>query len=168
MSDTVGVYTNYLNAGPIAQQLLIKVMNLDRLNANNESHSDGKFDYVEGYTVQSSSGRIIFPVVEPFGSHLAEQLGSQALAEKYCYQELYDSTLTVAEQVAEKNKFRLKGEYTASLGSEIDLGAMNVARGSVKVTAGGATLVENTDYTVDYTMGIVTILNESIMRAVRP
>jgi cell surface protein SprA len=165
MSDTVGVYTNYLNAGPIAQQLLIRVMNLDRLNANNESHSDGKFDYVEGYTVQSSSGRIIFPVVEPFGSHLAEQLGSEALADKYCYQELYDSTLTVAEQVAEKNKFRLKGEYTASVGSEIDLGAMNVARGSVKVTAGGATLVENTDYTVDYTMGIVTILNESIIES---
>jgi cell surface protein SprA len=165
MSDTVGVYTNYLNAGPIAQQLLIKVLNLDRLNANNESHSDGKFDYVEGYTVQSSSGRIIFPVVEPFGSYLAEQLGSEALAEKYCYSELYDSTLTVAEQVAEKNKFRLKGEYTASVGSEIDLGAMNVARGSVKVTAGGATLVENTDYTVDYTMGIVTILNESILES---
>jgi cell surface protein SprA len=165
MSDSVGVYTNYINEGPIAQQLLVKVMNLDRLNANNESHSDGKFDYVEGYTVQSSSGRIIFPVVEPFGSHLAAQLGSEALAQKYCYQELYDSTLTVAEQVAEKNKFRLKGEYTASVGSEIDLGAMNVARGSVVVTAGGATLVENTDYTVDYTMGIVTILNESIIES---
>ncbi len=165
MSDTIGVYTNFINDGPIAQQLLIKVMNLDRLNANQQSHPDGYFDYVEGYTVQSSSGRIIFPVVEPFGSHLASKLGNEALAEKYCYPELYDSTLTVAEQIAEKNKFRLKGEYTASSGSEIDLGAMNVTRGSVRVTAGGATLVENTDYTVDYTMGIVTILNESIIES---
>lgn len=165
MSDTVGVYTNYIKEGPIAQQLLLKVMNLDRLNANDESHSDGRFDFVDGYTVLASSGRIIFPVVEPFGSHLAKQLGSEALAEKYCFQELYDSTLTVAEQIAEKNKFRLKGEYSASSGSEIDLGAMNVARGSVRVTAGGATLVENTDYTVDYTMGIVTILNESIIES---
>ena len=165
MSDTVGVYTNYINEGPIAQQLLIKVMNLDRLNANNESHSDGQFDFVSGYTVNTSSGRIIFPVVEPFGSHLAKVLDSEALAERYCYQELYDSTLTVAEQIAEKNKFRLKGEYVASSGAEINLGATNVARGSVIVTAGGTTLVENSDYTVDYNMGIVTILNESIIES---
>ena len=165
MSDTVGVYTNFINEGAIAQQLLIKVMNLDRLNANSESHSDGQFDWVAGYTVNASTGRIIFPVVEPFGSHLAKKLDSEALAEKYCYQELYDSTLTAAQQVAEKNKFRLKGEYVASSGAEIDLGATNVARGSVVVTAGGATLVENSDYTVDYNMGIVTILNENIIES---
>lgn len=165
MSDTVGVYTNFINEGPIAQQLLIKVMNLDRLNATQESHSDGQFDFVQGYTVQPTTGRIIFPVVEPFGSHLAKMLGSEALAERYCYQELYDSTLTVAEQVAEKNKFRLKGQYVASSGAEIDLGARNVARGSVVVTAGGNTLVENSDYTVDYNMGRVTILNESIIES---
>ncbi len=165
LSDTVGVYTNFINEGPIAQQLLIKVMNLDRLNGNQESHSDGQFDFVQGYTVNPSTGRIIFPVVEPFGSHLAKMLGSQDLANRYCFQELYDSTLTVAEQVAEKNKFRLKGEYVASSGAEIDLGATNVARGSVVVTAGGATLVENSDYTVDYNMGIVTILNENIIES---
>lgn len=165
MSDTVGVYTNFINEGPIAQQLLIKVMNLDRLNATQESHSDGQFDFVTGYTVNPSTGRIIFPVVEPFGSHLAQALGSEALANKYCYQELYDSTLTVAQQVAEKNKFRLKGQYVASSGAEIDLGARNVARGSVVVTAGGTTLVENSDYTVDYNLGRVTILNESIIES---
>ncbi len=165
LSDTVGVYTNFINEGPVAQQLLIKVMNLDRLNGNQESHSDGQFDFVPSYTVNPSTGRIIFPVVEPFGSHLAKMLGDQSLADRYCYQELYDSTLTVAQQVAEKNKFRLKGEYVASSGAEIDLGATNVARGSVVVTAGGATLVENSDYTVDYNMGIVTILNENIIES---
>ena len=165
MSDTIGVFTNYIKDGPIADQLLLKVMNLDRLNANNESQSDGRFDFVEGYTVNASSGRIIFPVVEPFGSHLAKKLGSQTLAEKYCFQDLYDKTLTQAQQNAEKNKFRLKGEYSASSGAEINLGAMNVARGSVRVTAGGTTLVENSDYTVDYAMGIVTIINESIIES---
>ena len=80
MSDTVGVYTNYIKDGPIADQLLLKVMNLDRLNANNESYADGRFDFVEGYTVNATSGRIIFPVVEPFGSHLAKRLGSLALS----------------------------------------------------------------------------------------
>ena len=165
MSDTLGVYSNFINEAPIAPDLLIKVMNLDRLNASNESHSDGKFDWVEGYTVNSSTGRIYFPVTEPFGSWLASKLGDQATADRYCFYELYDSTLTVAEQIAEKNKFRLKGEYSASSGAEIDLGAMNVARGSVKVTAGGVTLVENKDYTVDYTMGVVTILNESVLES---
>ncbi len=165
MSDTLGVYSNYINEPAIASDLLIKVMNLDRLNASNESHSDGKFDWVEGYTVNASTGRIYFPVVEPFGSWLASKLGDKTAADRYCFRELYDSTLTVAEQIAEKNKFRLKGEYSASSGAEIDLGAMNVARGSVKVTAGGVTLVENKDYTVDYTMGVVTILNESILES---
>lgn len=92
------------------------------------------FDYIEGYTIQSSNGRIIFPVIEPFGSHLAEKIGNAAIAEKYVYQELYDSTLTIAQQVSEKNKFIMTGEYKASSGAEIRLNAMNVPRGSVVVT----------------------------------
>ena len=81
------------------------------------------------------------------------------------FQELYDSTRTVAQQTAEKNKFRLTGEYRASNANEIRLGAMNIPQGSVRVTAGGMTLVENSDYTVDYTLGVVTILNQSIIDA---
>jgi len=166
LTDSIGVYTNYINAGPIQQQLLIKVMNLDQLNKNQERHSDGQFDWLAGYTVQPQTGRIIFPVVEPFGSHLAKMLGNDpALVERYCYNNLYRQTLTDAEQDAEHNKFRIKGEYSASSGAEISLGAMNVARGSVRVTAGGTTLTEGSDYTVDYTMGIVTILNESIIES---
>jgi len=166
LTDSLGVYTNYLGAGPISKDLLIKVMNLDQLNSQQERHSDGQFDWVAGYTVQSQTGRIIFPVVEPFGSHLAQKLGNDpALVERYCYNSLYRKTLTDAEQDAEHNKFRIKGDYSASSGSEISLGAMNVARGSVTVTAGGTTLTEGSDYTVDYTMGIVTILNQSIIES---
>ncbi len=40
---------------------------------------------------------------------------------------------------------------------------MNVPRGSVVVMAGGVVLTENADYTVDYSMGIVTITNQSII-----
>ncbi len=166
LTDSIGVYTNYINEGPIAQQLLIRVMNLDQLNSNQQRHPDGQFDWVAGYTVQGATGRIIFPVVEPFGSHLAKKLGNDPrLVERYCYPSLYAQTLTDAEQDAEHNKFRIRGEYSASSGAEISLGAMNVARGSVRVTAGGTTLTEGSDYTVDYTMGIVTILNESIIES---
>ncbi len=167
-SDTTGTYVNYIPVGDISEDILLRVMNLDRLNAQNEAYPDGFYDFVENFTVQSETGRIIFPVVEPFGSHLRKKIGNDALADKYVYQELYDSTLTAARQIAEKNKFLFRGEYKASSGAEIQLGATNVARGSVVVTAGGATLTENVDYTVDYTSGVVVILNESIIASNTP
>lgn len=163
LSDTTGTEINFLPVPPIANQPLLQVMNLDRIDSNQESNPDGFFDYIEGYTVQSSSGRIIFPVAEPFGRHLASKIGNDAIAEQYVYNELYDSTLIVARQFADKNKFSLVGEYQASGGATIRLNAMNVPRGSVVVMAGGVVLTENADYTVDYSMGIVTITNQSII-----
>ncbi len=163
LSDTTGTEINYLPVPSIANQPLLQVMNLDRIDSNEASNPDGFFDFIEGYTIISSTGKIIFPVVEPFGSHLASKIGDPVLAEKYVYQELYDSTLVVARQFADKNKFVIKGKYQASAGSQIRLNAMNVPRGSVIVMAGGVQLVENSDYTVDYAMGIVTITNQSII-----
>ena len=163
LSDTTGTEINYLPVPGISNMPLLQVMNLDRLDSNQQGNPDGFFDFIEGYTVLPSSGKIIFPVVEPFGSHLAEKIGNPEIAKQYVYQELYDSTLIVARQFADKNKFVLTGEYQASAGSQIRLEAMNVPRGSVVVTAGGVTLVENSDYTVDYAMGIVTITNQSII-----
>lgn len=163
LSDTTGTQINYLPVPGLSEIPLLQVMNLDRLDSNQASNADGFFDYIEGYTIQSSNGKVIFPVVEPFGSHLAEKIGNPAIAKQYVYQELYDSTLVVARQFADKNKFMLVGEYQASAGSQIRLNAMNVPRGSVVVTAGGVVLTENSDYTVDYAMGIVTITNQSII-----
>ncbi|MDE6078054.1 MAG: cell surface protein SprA, partial [Muribaculaceae bacterium] len=163
LSDTTGTEINYLPVGEISNQPLLQVMNLDRLDSNQESNPDGFFDYVEGYTVQPTSGKVIFPVAEPFGSNLERKIGNPALAAKYVYKELYDSTLVVARQFADKNKFSLQGEYQASNGAQIRLNAMNVPRGSVVVMAGGVVLTENSDYTVDYSMGIVTITNQSII-----
>ena len=164
-NDSVGTDMQYLMEGDIKGKQLIRVMGLDRLDSRNNASPDGRFDYVEGYTAVSSSGRIIFPVLEPFGSHLTQAIGNPVIAEKYVFQELYDSTLVSAQEYTEKNKFTLVGKYKGSAGNEIRLNAMNIPRGSVVVTAGGATLVENVDYTVDYTMGTVTILNESILES---
>ena len=164
-NDSVGTEMQYLMEGKIKGKQLLRVMNLDRLDSRNNTTPDGRFDYVEGYTANSSTGRIIFPVLEPFGSHLEKEIGDKRIAEKYTFQELYDSTLVSAQELSEKNKFVLVGKYKGSAGNEIRLNAMNVPRGSVVVTAGGATLIENVDYTVDYTMGIVTILNQSIINS---
>ena len=165
LSDTTGNEMIYIPAGAINGKPLLQVMNLDRLDANQETNIDGRFDYLEGYTIQASTGKVIFPVIEPFGEHLRKQFGDDEIAKNYIYTELYDSTLTVAQQFSDKNKFVLAGEYQSSSGSVIRLNATNVARGSVVVTAGGVTLNENSDYTVDYTMGTVTITNQSIIDA---
>jgi len=169
-NDDIGQEVQYLPEGAKTKGTqLIRVLGADRLDQRNNPYSDGRFDYVEGYTVLSNMGRVIFPVLEPFGSHLAKQLDptltDKKLINKYCFQELYDSTLVIAQEMSEKNKYVLTGKYQGTNSSEIRLNAMNVPRGSVTVTAGGATLLENVDYTVDYTMGVVTILNQSLLES---
>ncbi|MBQ7494704.1 MAG: cell surface protein SprA [Bacteroidaceae bacterium] len=160
-NDTAGVYQTYLPEAALKATPLLRAMNLDRLDNNNRSNSDGQFDYVEGYTI--SKGRIIFPVAEPFGDHLRQWIGNDAVADKYCFDALYDSTKTIAKQNAEQDKFLLAGRYKGTNGAEIDLGATNIAPGSVHVTGGGVELTENVDYRVDYSMGIVTITNQSLI-----
>ena len=138
-------------------------MNLDKLNDQLDPLPDGQFDFMSGITITPGNGRIIFPVLEPFGDYLRTAINDDAIAEKYVFDELYDSTRTVAKQIAEKNKFILAGSYKSSSSSEIMLNAMNIPQGSVVVTAGGRMLTENVDYTVDYMVGSVTIINQGIL-----
>lgn len=159
---------NYLPEGNLQNKVLLQLLGLDNLNTNNDWVADGLFDYIDGITVMASRGRIIFPVVEPFGSYLESKINNSSIAKKYVYQELYDSTQTKAKQSAEKDKFIISGKFTSASGSEIYLNTMNVAKGSVIVTAGGATLTENVDYTVDYNMGSVTIINTSLIESQTP
>jgi cell surface protein SprA len=150
-NDTTGTtYVNYLSEGKIAGKQLLKVMNLDRLDSKQNANPDGRFDFIDGYTVLPSLGRIIFPSLEPFGSFLRSKFDDDNIADKYVYQELYDNTQTVAKQHSEKNKFKLIGSFQGSSSAVISLNATNVARGSVVVTAGGTKLTEGSDYTVDY------------------
>ena len=167
LNDTTGAYLNYITVKD-STLILLRLENLDRLNSNNQAYPDGFFDYVEGTTVISQTGKIIFPVVEPFGSHLRakiEAIANKETADAYVYQELYDSTLTIARQTAEKNKFILAGEYKGQGSSNINLDGYNIARGSVTVTANGTRLVENVDYTVDYSTGNVTVINPAYENA---
>ena len=166
--DQTGNALNYIPEGRLREQTLLRVMNLDNMNSQLDPYPDGSFDFIEGITVNSSNGRIIFPVLEPFGSHLRSQFSDDAIASRYVFQELYDSTLTRARQTAEKNKFMIAGTYQSSAGSDIPLNAMNVPRGSVNVTAGGIQLVENIDYTVDYTLGRVQIINQGLLESGTP
>ena len=166
-SDTTGVYLSYIPEQQVKELPIIRVLGADRLDNNNKAHSNGYFDYVEGYTI--SNGRVFIPKVEPFGSYMRDYLVKRGVAadkaEKYAFTELYDSTKTVAKQIAEKNKYQIVGQFKGSAANVISLDAYNVPQGSVVVTAGGITLKEGTDYSVDYSAGEVTILNQSIIDA---
>ena len=166
-SDTTGVYLSYIPEQQVKEQPIIRVLGADRLDNNNKAHSNGYFDYVEGYTI--SNGRVFIPKVEPFGSYMRDYLVKRGVAadkaEKYAFTELYDSTKTIAKQIAEKNKYQIVGQFKGSAANVISLDAYNVPQGSVVVTAGGVTLKEGTDYSVDYSAGEVTILNQSIIDA---
>ncbi len=167
-----GTYINYLpvptNETNISGKPLIQVLRVDKLNQQNDHISDGLFDFIDGVTINANNGRVIFPVVEPFGDYLRLQFNDPNLANSYVFDQLYDSTRTVAQQFPNLNRFKFRGQYQSSSSSDISLGSPNVPQGSVTVTAGGIQLTENVDYTVDYTLGRVKIINDGILNSGTP
>lgn len=170
--DRTGIDNPSLQEGSAAlrEKQLIEIFGLDKLNPVNDPQRDGNFDYVEGITVNSETGLIIFPYLEPFSDALRLEFAKEQnlnirdqLIQKYVYDTLYRTTKADAELFATKNKFFLKGQYNAGSAKEILIPGFGVSQGSVKIFAGGMPLLEGTDYTVDYTFGKVIILNESIL-----
>ncbi|WP_316802088.1 cell surface protein SprA [Pedobacter nototheniae] len=125
-----------------------------------------------GYvTIDPTRGRIIFPIIEPFGSDLAAKFlpSEQALIDKYTYTALYDSTQTIAKQLFQnQNRYLLKGNYQSEFSSEFSLNSINVPAGSVKVSAGTIPLIEGVDFTVDYQGGRVSIINQALLSSGQP
>ena len=155
----------FLPESNLAGTPLIRVFNLDNLNSQGDPLPDGVFDFVPGVTIDPRGGRIIFPVLEPFGSSLADQIEDPALKQKFSYDILYDSTVTRAREYPEFNRFKIAGTYKSSVSSEIQLGAFNLPPGSVTVSAGAQQLVEGVDYEVDYNIGRIKILNDAILNS---
>ncbi len=159
----------------LEDRILINVFNFDRLNVYNDVQpgGDGFFDYVPGITIDPQTGRIIFTKVEPFGEFLFNQLGGGTYdvendqgynvnQQRYVFRNMYAKTKAASLQDAEKNRFQLKGRYKSQGNNGIPIGAFNVPRGSVRVTAGGRQLQEGIDYTVNYQAGTVQILDPSL------
>lgn len=155
------------NNAAVNSKPLIKLLGLDRLNNNNDPQSDGVFDFVNGVTINTQNGRVYFPVLEPFGGYLRDEtvFGTDLEVEKFAYDELYNETKTIALQFPQFDRYVISGEYKSSVSSEIYLGAFNLPKGSVQVTAGGQLLTENVDYTIDYSLGRLKIINESILNS---
>ena len=160
----------------LEDRILIDVFNLDRLNIYNDVQTggDGFFDYIPGITINTETGQIIFTTVEPFGEHLFNLLDSTRIYDvendqgyndnqkRYVFRNMYAKTKAAALQDAEKNRFQIKGQYKSQGNNGIPIGAFNVPRGSVRVTAGGRQLQEGIDYTVNYQAGTVQLLDPSL------
>lgn len=168
---------NPTDENKIAETPLLKVFNLDRLNSTNDPQEggDGFFDYVSGITMDTANARIIFTTKEPFGELIFKKLATNATEDynntasynpnqkKYVFRSLYNDTQTGALQDSDKNKYLLKGKYKSSGSDGISIGSTNIASGSVIVTAEGRTLAEGIDYSVDYQLGKVHILDAALL-----
>lgn len=180
-------FPNTQEKAEIEETILVNFFGLDKLNIYNDPQNggDGFFDFIEGITVDSQTGTIIFPTVEPFGEGLFDKLSESRIQgnpsedysdpvtynanqNRYVYREMYESTKADALDTADKNVFQIKGRYKSTGESGIALGAFNVPRGSVKVTAGGRLLQEGIDYSVDYQVGRVQILDEALKASNTP
>ena len=175
---STGVDLNYIPRDPLDGTLLLQLLGLDRMDINTMPNPDGVFDYIdnaatEGGTINSQNGRIFFPSIEPFGDNLRKVILdrvsdpnlAESLIQTLVFDPLYDSTKTAAQQIPALNRYHIKGQFQSQSSSEIALNALNVPEGSVTVTAGGVRLVENRDYTVDYNLGRVRIINDGLLES---
>jgi cell surface protein SprA len=173
----------YLPADSVKPQFkgqpIISLVNLDRLNNQNDPQPDGVFDFIEGFTIISSQSRVVFPVLEPFGHDLDSVYDPQR-RDRYLYYPLYDTIKAIAQTYANLNRYKIVGKSkssgsspgggfgnnaaggTSGSGGEYQLG-YNIPRGSVRVTAGGQILQENTDYEINYDLGTLRVTNQSIL-----
>ncbi len=175
--DITGVKNPTLQEGALFKDIpLVQVFRMDKLNMNLDFSPDGNFDYVEGATVLPKIGKIVFPVLEPFGDWLVQDptkssyqpyyfdpIQEVAFVNKYVFSTLYESTQKDAERTPEQNKFIITGSYQSASSQTVMLPGINIAPGSVVVTSAGIRLREGSDYTVDYTLGRVSIKNEGIL-----
>jgi cell surface protein SprA len=180
MGDEEGVPNGFFTNSSKKGIPLIRLLGLDNLNLQQDPYPDGIFDFIDdadikGGTIVSRTGKIFFPTIEPFGKDLRKAILQESndpddikWANKYAFDSLYTKTKTEAQQAANKNKYYLEGQYRSAYGSEYNLNAWNIPQGSVVVNAGGMKLTENVDYTVNYSMGTVTITNDGILKSGTP
>lgn len=171
------LYIPFFPQDGLDDKQIVTMLDMDKLNQMNQPFSDGVFDYVpmvlsgnrfeNGGTINPRNGRVYFSNIEPFGKLLADKMAQEGIPQttidRIAFTELYDSTKTAAQQIPSKNRFMFRGEYKSSVTGDIPLNALNVPEGAVSVTAGGVRLTEGVDYSVDYNLGRVRILNEGLL-----
>ena len=142
---------------PSGQVRLLNAFGLDLLDASKNANPDNAFDFRPGLTVIPETGEVIFPVLEPFGRDLPEEI-----PDEYAFPEVYDTIQTSARNIKAKDKWILVGKSTGEATSSYSLG-FNVVENSVRILLNGRELTPGVDYTVDYNIGQLVIRNEAAL-----
>lgn len=146
-------------------QSWLQLTGLDRLAQNNAASADGLLDFINGITIDNARGKLIFPVVEPFGKDLEAKFSTTEsdLKEIYSFPELYQLQQVEAKQkYSNKDRYRLRGSIQSNSASEYLLGIFDLKPNTIKVYSGGIMLQENADYSIDYESGTLRILNPAL------
>lgn len=157
----------------LGQEPLLQLLGLDRVTRDLAPQPDNRFDFIPGYTIDPQEGLLIFPYLEPYGERLATLIEAEAgggeaetLKEQYVFSSLYEKKKALARKEDSRYEvYQIEGTSQGSAGQSFyDLRAIfGVVEGSVRVTSGGQTLQEGTDYQVDYQGGTVTVINEQYL-----
>ncbi|MCA5003955.1 T9SS outer membrane translocon Sov/SprA [Sphingobacterium bovistauri] len=144
----------------------LQLTGLDRLAQNKASGADGLLDFIEGITIDNTKGKLIFPVIEPFGKDMDALFtnAEQDLKDKYTFHELYTLQQIEAKQkYSNKDRYYLQGTVQSNSSEEFTLGIFDLKPNTVKVYAGGTLLQESVDYNIDYESGTLRFLNPSFL-----
>lgn len=144
--------TDLLSPVTVAGTSWMEIMGWDRQDERGIGGScDGRFDFHNGVTVSPSCGSIFIPRRTPFSS----------LPEPYPhFSALYEESPTQAKERKELDRFLIRGSVTTSTGQTVALGG-HITPGSVTARQGGRTLIEGTDFTMDYERGELQIQSDS-------
>ncbi len=150
------------NRLPGRSTTIMQDLGLDRVDAQGALEPDNQIDFGTG-TLNASTGRIIFPYLEPFGSRLEEVLteagAGDAELDRLVYRELYRERQRNAERSSKNQFYRFDGVVKGGAQENFTLD-IALVEGSVRVFANGTELQEGIDYQVDYSFGSITILND--------
>lgn len=153
---------------PQRGETLLADLGLDRQNTDGSIGVDAQVDFT-GITLDAGAGRIMFPYLEPFGGRIKEVLGNtpsipDSVIDALAFVDLYTLKPVDARRSSKNTFYEISGSSSGGVSGIFSLG-FGLVEGSVKVTANGVSLVEGTDYEVDYSFGSLTILNDRYLVA---
>jgi cell surface protein SprA len=155
--------TNYTSSGPYSNTSWMFITGVDYRRNGNPTDSifngDNAFDFFPTNTIDLVNGNIIFPYLQPFGSNMTIK-GIDTLF-KGQNQLIYTSSKLDAENTG-GIRFTLKGKAKGQASSRYSLG-FNLVEGSVKVFNGSVELAQGVDYSIDYALGELVIINAAAL-----
>ena len=84
--DRTGIDNPQLQEGAnVRTRQLIEVLGLDKLNPVNDPQQDGNFDFIEGITINTSTGLIIFPYLKPFSDGLRQAFRGESNEREFAW-----------------------------------------------------------------------------------